>query len=355
MSQLYYRDVNGSTQYLHRHQLVDQYKTKSHDFVLNIDSLTQYQFHRRPSDLAQVTARALQQLRQQYGTLRLFYSGGIDSQYVLHHCLINRIHIDEIYSVVKVPYKDPVLLALDESINSAQPFLKQVAEQLTHTKIHTPILDHEFFDQFYSGDDYWKYSFLMYIGEPSRVCNMIDGFHLTTTDVCNLAGIDTPFVYWNNGWQFCFVDQQIMSEHVSKHSQAVHSLSFDSPEFIESYVNAIVDQMEQHVDYRVRFSLGNVLQQRSKILQHMVPEMQKVNGQTWGLRLPKSTGLSVPVDASFVEKTVYSNFRSFIHWKQACQEQPAWLNRWTNHTDWAWVERCQQFGGVLSDQFVLHD
>ena len=117
MSQLYYRTDNN--RYAHLHELVDQSEAKSHDFVLHIEPLVQYRFQRRASDLAQVTATALAQLRKQYGTLRLFYSGGLDSQFVLHHCLINHVHLDEIYSVVKTPYNDDVLLALDESINSA--------------------------------------------------------------------------------------------------------------------------------------------------------------------------------------------------------------------------------------------
>ena len=353
MSRMYYRAA--SNQYAYRHELVDQTGANSHDFVLHIEPLVQYRFQRQASNLAQVTATVLAQLRKQYGTLRLFYSGGLDSQFVLHHFLANHVQLDEIYSVVKTPYNDDVLLALDESVNSAQPFLQQEADQLLQTQIHLPVLDHAFFDQFYSSDDYWKYSFLMYLGEPSRVCNMIDAFSLDITDHCNLTGIDTPFVYWDQAWKFCFVDQQIISEYVSKHSCAAYSLSLNSPEFIEAYVNTIVDQMEKYPDYQSRFSRNNVLQYRSKFIQRMVPEMQVVNGQTWGLRLPKSTGVPVPNTASFMEKTVYANFRSLMHWQRAQQEQPAWLDRWINYTDWQWVEKCHQFGGVFSDQFVLND
>jgi hypothetical protein len=63
----------------------------------------------------------------------------------------------------------------------------------------------------------------------------------------------------------------------------------------------------------------------------------------------------VPNTASFMEKTVYANFRSLMHWQRAQQEQPAWLDRWINYTDWQWVEKCHRFGGVFSDQFVLND
>ena len=165
MSQLYYRDVKSGSHYLHRHQLVDQCKAKSHDFVLNIDPLAQYQFKRRTSDLAQVTAHVLQRIRQQYGTLRLFYSGGLDSHYVIQHCLHNQIHLDEIYSVIKTPFQDSLLMALDEGVNSAQPFLQEVSEQLSRTRIHTPVLTHEFYNAFYADDDYWKYSYLMFLIE----------------------------------------------------------------------------------------------------------------------------------------------------------------------------------------------
>lgn len=354
MADLYYR--SAGTRYQHRYQIVDQAGTTSRDFVLQVGALTDYTFRRRPGELGAATAKALAQLRQQHNKLRLFYSGGLDSHFVLHHCLINNIHLDEIYSAVKTPYQDPVLLALDESVNSAQPYLRQNADRLSQTKIHTPTLDHAFFDQFYSSPDYWRYSYLMYMGEPSRVCNMIQGFGLDTNEFCNLVGIDTPYVYWHDGWRFCFVDHQMLSEHVNKQtSNAVYSLSLDNPEFLEAYVNTIVDQLERYSDYRTRFSLAQVLASRSKSIQQLIPDMQAVNGLTWGLRLPKSSGIPAPSGISFMEKTVYANFRSFIHWQQAKLESPEWFDRWVNYTNWTWVEKCNDFGGVFSDHYILND
>jgi hypothetical protein len=287
----------------------------------------------------------------------LFYSGGFDSHFILHHCLINHIHLDEIYSVVKTPFENQILLALDESINAAQLFLQQpeILEKLTRTRIVTPKLNNDFFNRFYSSDDYWKYNFEMSLIEPARTCNVIDEFGLDATDSCNLVGIDTPFVYWDQGWQFCYVDQQIVSEHVSQQSQSCYSLSTSVPEFVEAYVNVIVDQMEKHTDYRNKFSWSNVLQYRSKFIQRMLPEMQHINGQIWGLRFPKNSGVAANPGASCMEKIIHGNFRSFIYWQYAQQEKPAWLDRWVNYTDWEWVERCQQFGGVFSNKFILHD
>lgn len=356
MNKLYYQGAGAQFEY--RHQLVDQSDVSSQDFKLCIGPLDQYRFRRQHGvDLAQVTANALRQLRQQYGMLRLFYSGGLDSHFILHHCLINSVHLDEIYSVVKTPFESKILLALDESINAAQSFLQQteISEKLTRTRIVTPKLSNDFFNRFYSSDDYWKYNFGMTLIEPARTCNVIDEFGIGATDACNLVGIDTPFVYWDQGWQFCYVDQQIVPEHVSQHGQSCYSLSTSVPEFVEAYVNVIVDQMEKHTDYRNRFSWSNVLQYRSKFIQRMLPEMQHINGQTWGLRFPKNSGVPTSPDATYMEKVIHGNFRSFIYWQYAQQEKPAWLDRWIHYTDWEWVERCQKFGGVFSNKFILHD
>ena len=353
MNQLYYQSYQQ--RYQHRYQLIDHCNTQSHDWVLRIDPLQSYQFRRQPGNLDLSMATALTRIRQKYSKIRLFYSGGLDSHFVMQHCLHNKIHLDEIYSVIKTPFQNSLLMALDEGINSAHPFLQEVSEQLSRTKVHTPVLTHEFYNKFYAVDDYWKYSYSMFIVEPSRVCNIINGFALDNKDVCNLTGIDTPFVYWDQGWKFCFVDLQFMSEHSNQQASLVHSLSLQDPEFLQAYVNAIVDQMELYPDHRTRFSWHNVLKYGSKFIQRLVPEMQSVNGQMWGLRLPKNSGIVPPATASFMEKNLHANFRSFMYWQQAQQEQPAWLDRWINHTNWAWVERCQQFGGVFSDQFVLHD
>ena len=36
-------------------------------------------------------------------------------------------------------------------------------------------------------------------------------------------------------------------------------------------------------------------------------------------------------------------------------EHPWWLDQWRNTIDWVWVEKCQNFGGVASDHWVLND
>jgi hypothetical protein len=357
MKQLSYRNKNNHDVHDFRHQIVDIENAAPHDFVLKISSLSDHNFQRRSCNLNNATAHALEKLRKKYDTIRLWYSGGQDSHFLLHHFLLNKIHIDEIYTVIKTPCKNLLSLSLDEGLGSAKPFLESIADQLSSTKVCYPQVTHEELNKFFlENPDYWRYSTMAW-PNPWFTCNCISHWTLDQTDVCNLSGIETPHVYWDGGWKFCFIDLLVNAQHVNKQCTPVRNLSLDDPEWLEAYVNNIVDQMELYPDYRTRFSWNKQIKKSTKVFQQLVPEMQYVNGLISGVRVPKWIDGSPPTDASFAEKMLFKNFRSFEYLQSMKieNEHPWWLDQWRNTIDWVWVEKCQNFGGVASDHWVLND
>jgi hypothetical protein len=355
-AQLFYCDKHNNT-YDYRHQIVDIKDALPHDFTFKISTLCNYKFQRRSCDLNDATARALNKLRKKYNKIRLWYSGGQDSHFLLHHFLSNKIHIDEIYTLIKTPCKNPLSLALDEGLNAAKPFLESIADQLSSTKICYPRATHQELDRFYSENpDYWRYN-MTALPNPWHTSNKISHWGLDQEGVCNLAGIETPHVYWDGAWKFCFIDVQILEQHTNKKKTPVCNISLDDPEWIESYVNAIVDQMELYPDFQIRFSWEQQIKKSTKIFQSMVPELQYISGNISRLRTPKVVDANPPADASFVEKLLLRNFRAYEYLQSMKieNEHPWWLDQWRNNTDWGWIEKGFKFGGVASDHWVLND
>lgn len=352
----YYNKINHNV-YDFRHQIIDIENSLPHDFVLKISSLSNHKFQRRSYNLNDATAQALEKLRKRYDTIRLWYSGGQDSHFLLHHFLLNKIHINEIYTLIKTPCKNPISLALDEGLGSAKPFLESIADQLSLTKVCYPKVTHDELDRFFlENPDYWRYN-TSALPNPWHTCNKISHFTSDQKDVCNLAGIETPHVYWDDAWKFCFIDVQVNEQHVNKQCTPVRNISLDDPEWLEAYVNNIVDQMELYPDYRIRFSWDKQIKKSTKLFQRLVPEMQYINGLIFGVKTPKWIDPNPPADTSFIEKVLLKNFRSFEYLQSMKieNEHPWWLNQWRNNVDWAWVEKCQTFGGIASDHWVLHD
>ncbi len=357
IKQLSYRNKNNHDVHDFRHQIVDIENAAPHDFVLKISTLYDHKFQRRSCNLNSATAHALEKLRKKHDTIRLWYSGGQDSHFLLHHFLLNKIHIDEIYTLIKTPCNNPVSLSLDEGLGSAKPFLESIADQLSSTKVCYPRVTHEELNKFFlENPDYWRYNTSAW-PNPWFTCNCISHWTVDQTDVCNLSGIETPHVYWDGVWKFCFIDLLVNEQHVNKQCTPVRNLSLDDPEWLEVYVNNIVDQMELYPDYRTRFSWDKQIKKSTKVFQRLVPEMQYINGLISGVRVPKWIDGSPPTDASFAEKILFKNFRSFEYLQSMKieNEHPWWLDQWRNNIDWVWVEKCQNFGGVASDHWVLND
>ena len=95
------------------------------------------------STLQELMTDHLRELRNMYKEIKLYYSGGSDSHFILSNILSNNIHVDEI-----VCLKSGIPGADYEIEKYAEPFLKLHGDKLRNTKISIKTL---------SIDDYRKY------------------------------------------------------------------------------------------------------------------------------------------------------------------------------------------------------
>lgn len=83
----------------------------------------------------QVLKEHAQKLRDKYKYLRLWYSGGKDSQTVLNTFVENKIHIDEIAMGKISPTNNWHLRHSDEINKVAIPFIRSISDRISATKI----------------------------------------------------------------------------------------------------------------------------------------------------------------------------------------------------------------------------
>lgn len=342
--------------YSHRYQLIDaQLNNNGSDATITIDNLDNYSFKRiKNSNLSDIVCDLLIDLKNKNPGLRLWYSGGIDSHFILYHSIIANVKFDEIISVVKTPFDDPELLVLDEATHSAFTTLDENKEKLQSTKIIKTRLTHEHYENYFSEKDFWLHDSLHHLLSPTYTNNMINLFELDKSPLINIKGIDTPHIYWDHGWHFRFVDKLILPELVSKKNKLVYNTSVQCPEFVEAYVNAAVNIMEKFPDFQLRWSWDNIIKQSSKQIQRLIPEVSNINQHLWGMRLPKSV-ISNSDSADIKSKIINSNFRSYLYHPYAKKYKPSWFLRWENDTDWNWVEQSFCYPGIWSKAYKLND
>lgn len=326
---------------------------------LKIPALDSYRFYRhRNCDFNQITKKCLERIRQTHKTVRLLYSGGVDSHFMLRQLINNGIFVDEIHSVNKVPFNDPVCRLMDESESCGWIFLDEphTTERLTGTKIFKTDLTEQHYSDYFNSDNFWKYS-NNNLADCTSSANLVGALKLSVgPEICNLIGISTPFIYYNNGWKFVLVDTQFETEHSSStvYKNAVHNISLTYPEFIEGYVNNIVDHLETFPDFKERFTFNKVINYTtSQDFRKYCPEMIETNGTLWGNRQPKRTNLVLDGDELPYQRVIKTHFKSLLWSPHLEKNNTQWYFNWRDRTDWNWVEEKKRFGGILSSEFSL--
>lgn len=109
---------------------------KDHDFSIEPDE-----------SLETLIVQHLKSLRDQYKSIRLYYSGGTDSHLLLHYFIKHRIKIDEIVCLKNgIPGTD------HEIEKYAEPMLKKLRQDLRDTKINIKTLTIKDYLDYYSKD-----------------------------------------------------------------------------------------------------------------------------------------------------------------------------------------------------------
>ena len=117
---------------------------------------SQFDFHIEPTEsYSDLVKQRAQELRNRYGYIRLWFSGGSDSVSALNAFINNGIHLDEIivYMWDDYQHQNPLESISREIVLSAIPYLDSIEHKLTGTKITKIILSYEEYVKTISGPD----------------------------------------------------------------------------------------------------------------------------------------------------------------------------------------------------------
>lgn len=192
----------------------------------------QFDFHREPTEsYAELLRQRAQELRDRYGYIRLWFSGGSDSISALNAFIDNGIPLDEIivYMWNDHEHHSSLESGSRELVLSAVPYLEAMQSKLAGTKITKLILNYDDYLKTISGPDR--------IGELSYIHSMDRGAHLfglncvqyawekvlenTTHDnYCDLFGGTKPTISrQGDNYYFHLIDTTLQDQFLSKRAE----------------------------------------------------------------------------------------------------------------------------------------
>jgi hypothetical protein len=349
----YYKQLNNDYQFYSRFDIINSADSiQPYDLNFCISSLDNYRFTRKPANFSIAIRDFLLRLRNKYKKINLWYSGGVDSHFLLYNFIKYDIPLDEITICKKQPFGDHVYSKLTaEETYTAMPYISTIAAgyiKQHQTKLSTPIIGIQEYEKFFKDSSWIKHTLIGDIRSPTYISNAIKLVPDIDTDpsTCNLNGSETPFVIYDNGWKFYFVDRQIIPEN----NDLIYKPTTSDPEFLESYVNAIIDQLERIPGYKEKFSKTGSRDVRSKFFTQIIPEIQEINSSIWA-QYPK---VSFDSDGSDIKDLVnHLSVKTLLDYRSALELQPNWFLDYCNNTDWKAIERNYHFGGILTKEFDI--
>jgi|TARA_S200000501_G_scaffold376420_1_gene431318 hypothetical protein len=180
-------------------------------------------------------------IRDRYKKVRLWYSGGSDSQVILDTFIKNNIPIDEIVYV-----SSGIKQADFEIEQYVLPKLKAIKNQIPNTKIRNINHTIDEYKNFYS-DENWVSNFLkfkptvMYFHIRFTVTNLINE-ETIDSDYINVHGKDKPRLKYIDGqWYTYFFDSDV------EDSPNQYNFYIDNPELHSKQCHMLRESIEQNM------------------------------------------------------------------------------------------------------------
>ena len=196
---MWHYTCNGK-QFLNKFSAIDENIISKHPIHFHTpDAYHDFDFSKEPdATWHDILKQEAINIRDSYKTVKLWYSGGVDSHLVLNTFVKNDIHVDEI-CCMKSGFED-----VDTEITDhAQPFLKTIQKQIPKTKINIIEPTIEDYEKFHAGNSAidWNYTFrLIYHTELIKDQHQQKG----TT---NVFGANPPLLIYKEGkWYTYWTD-----------------------------------------------------------------------------------------------------------------------------------------------------
>jgi hypothetical protein len=179
--------------------------------------------------MKELCVRRAKQLREDYDHLRLWFSGGIDSTYMLDIFVDNKIHVDEIITVsCGIPEADW------EIEKVAIPYLESIKDKIPNTQVNIQKPTMQDYADWYK-DEYWFENYED-IGRSegfsalrlNRKLQSID-LYQNNKNTANVWGLDKPFLNFVKGEWYAFTLDVTGDYQLGSRTNTNHMFYSDDP------------------------------------------------------------------------------------------------------------------------------
>lgn len=206
---------------------------------------------------ADMLKRRIQQLRERYNYIRVWFSGGKDSTLILDTAIRCNVHIDEIvihrrFCKKGIGWVSEFNQAL-EIEGSAVKYLESIKDKISNTKISFIDVDDREFEISFRDPLWYTYTneyFFCISYTPNMFYRYLNPELKILTEPENrvdLCGGGAPAVWQNKenkNWHFCFSDTNFVTVHSSPNGSSRYEdflASDDMPELTEYFVNSVIE------------------------------------------------------------------------------------------------------------------
>lgn len=259
-----------------------------------------YKFKRQINyqDLFQLAKKRLQTLKESGKKIHFWYSGGMDSHFVLYCMKLFDIWPDTINTYIIDPSDGKLEMLHRNEGTPAIEFLSEFGVPDYVEKIVWDVGSEQFLktiklDKFTEYSSIFQYS---HIFVTNFFYKTIDDFPVGE-DHIHLKGSVTPHMWYDKGWKFAYVDYQFEGV-VYGHSE--YFIDADS-EFLEAYINSILNVFESKYG-KFGFDMMHTLTKNNdRFMKKLCPEIVKAyEGINW-VQYAKSVKESFKTDIEIVD------------------------------------------------------
>lgn len=325
-----------------------------HDSSIVIeDNFNDYKFSRCKSDFKSLAIKRIISLRETHEFLRLWYSTGADSTIILSLAEEAGVEFDEIVS-----FKYDKLFDCPEQ--TVANFIKNVPKRyLDSNKFKILDILPTYLEQVFKENWWEKYQLS---NSSIQFCTHNDvmyssGFYQNllyySDNSCDVLGAATPTIFFENGhWAFKFNEHQMCSSTYQHAADFI--ISKEMPEFLESYINAIADELEfidQRLNWHDTLNFLNSKNDNQRTLRDKIP-------------LFKNLDLPAQLSKTVADKTSTDQYKNMpwyagintvkehLHLQSCLVTKPKYFEYYCN-SDWDTIAKMKNWGTIMSRDFVL--
>lgn len=349
MDNFYYVNKLTQQKFLSRFDFIQTSFSSPHNLEFVLPSIDSVEFKRKSVNFDLETKEFLFRLKNSHEKINLWYSGGVDSHFLLTNFIKYDIPLNQLTVCTKLPFDHHSCSKITaEELYTALPYLDKISDYVKRhcVEILLPVAGADHYEKFFSNPNWVNNTNNGSVRTPTDIVNVLPAMP-DQEDICQLTGHETPFVVYDNGWKFYFVDHQLLPDITS----TIYKPTVYDSLFLESYVNTIVDQLEKILNFEDKFCLGQQ-SAGSKFFSRLVPEMQHANSTVWA-QYPKAS-LDINDRTNILTKINSESFKSYLDYQSAVLLKPRWFDLYCNRTDWQLMEKNYQMGGVLTKFFDLN-